>query len=73
MISLTLQLLHPTIVSKRSRKLESSMGMPWSAYCCIALLAAALLIALGFTPVALTAGGTTVMGRGGQLEKPLLW
>ena len=24
-------------------------------------------------PVALTVGGTTVMGRGGQLEKPLLW
>jgi len=42
-------------------------------YCCIGLLAMALLIALGLTPSALTAGGTSVMGRGGQLEKPLLW
>ena len=44
-----------------------------SAYWCIGLLAAALLVALGFTPSALTAGGTSVMGRGGQLEKPPVW
>jgi hypothetical protein len=55
-----------------------------SVYWCIGLLAAALLIALSVKPSALTnsitqAGasegtvGTTVMGRGGQFEKPPLW
>jgi ABC-type uncharacterized transport system permease subunit len=54
-----------------------------SVYWCIGLLVAALLVALGFTPLALTnsashagAGDGTVaavMGRGGQLEKQLLW
>jgi len=53
-------------------------------YWCIGLLAAALLIALSVKPSALTnstaqAGasegtvGPTVMGRGGQFEKPHLW
>jgi hypothetical protein len=55
-----------------------------SVYWCIGLLAAALLFALSVKPSALTnssahAGasvgtvGTTVMGRGGQLEKPPVW
>ena len=55
-----------------------------SVYWCIGLLAAALLFGLSVKPSALTnstaqAGasegtvGTTVMGRGGQFEKPHLW
>jgi hypothetical protein len=55
-----------------------------SVYWCIGLLAAALLIALSVKPWTLTTSitqagasegivGTSVMGRGGQFEKPHLW
>jgi hypothetical protein len=54
-----------------------------SVYWCIGLLAAALFIALSAKPSALTNStvsgasdvtvGTSVMGRGGQLEKPPRW
>jgi hypothetical protein len=54
-----------------------------SVYWCIGLLAAALFIALSAKPSALTNStapgatdgtvGTSVMGRGGQLEKSPLW
>jgi hypothetical protein len=54
-----------------------------SVYWCIALVAAALLVALGFSPSARTSSSThagagdgtaaAMMRRGGQLEKQLLW